>query len=152
MSPTVSKTVMVLNGPNLNMLGIREPEIYGSQSLDDVGVLIADRATSHDLTTDFRQSNHEGELVTWVQQGLGTVDGFIINAGALTHTSVALLDAFKSVNLPMIEVHLSNVYQREDFRHKSYLSLIANGVICGFGVDSYLLAVDAMAKILAPDT
>jgi 3-dehydroquinate dehydratase II len=152
MSSTVSKTVMVLNGPNLNMLGIREPEIYGSQSLDDVGVLVADRAKSHDLTTDFKQSNHEGELVTWIQQGLGAVDGFIINAGALTHTSVALHDAFKSVNLPMIEVHLSNVYQREDFRHKSYLSLIANGVICGFGVDSYLLAVDAMAKILTPDT
>ena len=152
MSSTVSKTVMVLNGPNLNMLGIREPEIYGSQSLDDVGVLVADRAKSHDQTTDFKQSNHEGELVTWIQQGLGAVDGFIINAGALTHTSVALHDAFKSVNLPMIEVHLSNVYQREDFRHKSYLSLIANGVICGFGVDSYLLAVDAMAKILTPDT
>jgi 3-dehydroquinate dehydratase II len=151
MSPTMTKTVMVLNGPNLNMLGIREPEIYGKQTLDDVGILVAARAKTHDLTADFRQSNHEGELVTWIQQGLGTVDGFVINAGALTHTSVALLDAFKSVNLPMIEVHLSNVYQREDFRHKSYLSLIANGVICGFGINSYLLAVDAMAKILSPE-
>jgi 3-dehydroquinate dehydratase II len=144
----MSSNILVLNGPNLNMLGTREPEVYGTQTLDDVGVLVTEHAKNHDLTVDFRQSNHEGELVTWIQQALGTSAGIIINAGAYTHTSVALHDAFKSVNLPMIEVHLSNVYQREAFRHKSYLSLIANGVICGFGVNSYMLAVDAMANIL----
>ena len=152
MSSAMSSTVLVLNGPNLNMLGTREPEVYGSQTLDDINALVAARADSHGLTTDFRQSNHEGELVTWIQQSMGTTAGIIINAGALTHTSVALHDAFKAVNLPMIEVHLSNVYQREPFRHKSYLSPVAKGVICGFGADSYLLAVDAMASLLKSDT
>ena len=147
-----SSTILVLNGPNLNMLGTREPEIYGSQTLGDVAGLVAVRANSLGLVTEFRQSNHEGELVTWIQEAMGTVAGIIINAGALTHTSVALHDAFKAVDLPMIEVHLSNVYQREPFRHKSFLSPIARGVICGFGVNSYLLALDAMADILKSDT
>mgnify|MGYP003989640537 FL=1 len=152
MSSAATSTILVLNGPNLNMLGTREPEIYGTQTLDEVGILVAGHAKSLGLTSDFRQSNHEGELVTWIQQALGTASGIIINAGAYTHTSIALHDAFKSVNLPMIEVHLSNVYQRKDFRHKSYLSLVASGVICGFGINSYLLAVDAMAKLLNPET
>jgi 3-dehydroquinate dehydratase II len=148
MSSAETPTILVLNGPNLNMLGTREPEVYGTQTLDDVAGMVAKRAETLGLASDFRQSNHEGELVTWIQQALGVNAGIIINAGALTHTSIALHDAFKSVNLPMIEVHLSNVYTREAFRHKSFLSLIANGVICGFGINSYLLAVDAMADIL----
>ena len=108
MSSAATSTILVLNGPNLNMLGTREPEIYGTQTLDEVGILVAGHAKSLGLTSDFRQSNHEGELVTWIQQALGTASGIIINAGAYTHTSIALHDAFKSVNLPMIEVHLSN--------------------------------------------
>ena len=139
MASSTSSTVLVLNGPNLNMLGTREPEVYGHQTLDDISKLVASHAESHGLTSDFRQSNSESELVTWIQQTMGSVGGIIINAGAYTHTSVAL---------PMIEIHLSNVFQREDFRHHSYLSPVARGVICGFGANSYLLAVDAMAGIL----
>ena len=134
------------------MLGTREPEVYGHQTLEDIGAMVASHADEHGLTSDFRQSNSESELVTWIQQALGTVGGIIINAGAYTHTSVALHDAFKAVDLPMIEIHLSNVFQREDFRHHSYLSPVARGVICGFGANSYLLAVDAMAGILKSDS
>jgi len=140
--------VLILNGPNLNMLGKREPGIYGAATLDDVESEAAARAATHDLEIDFRQSNLEGELVTWIQDAMDDAAGLIINAGALTHTSVALHDAVRASGLPMIEVHISNVYAREEFRHKSYLSPIANGVICGFGVDSYLLAIEAMSRIL----
>ncbi len=140
--------VLILNGPNLNMLGKREPGIYGAATLDDIEIAAAARATSHGLEIDFRQSNIEGELVTWIQEAMDDAAGLIINAGALTHTSVALHDAVRASGLPMIEVHISNVYAREEFRHKSYLSPIANGVICGFGVDSYLLAIEAMSRIL----
>ena len=144
--------ILILNGPNLNLLGTREPEIYGSESLADIEALCRKAGKELKLEIDFRQSNIEGEMVDAIQSARGTAAGIIINAGAYTHTSIALHDAFKSVNLPMIEVHLSNVYQREDFRHKSYLSLVASGVICGFGINSYLLAVDAMAKLLNPET
>lgn len=145
----MAATILILNGPNLNMLGVREPAIYGSATLQDVQAETEARAATHDLGVDFRQSNLEGELVTWIQQAPAeNAAGLIINAGALTHTSIALHDAVRGSGLPMIEVHLSNVYQREEFRHKSFLSPIANGVICGFGVESYVLAVDAMASIL----
>ena len=138
--------VLVLNGPNLNMLGRREPEIYGHATLDDVRALLEAHAAGLGLEVDFRQSNLEGELVGWIQQAEGTADGIVINAGAYTHTSIALLDALRAVGLPTIEVHLSNVYARESFRHHSYISLAAAGVICGFGPHGYVLALDALVK------
>lgn len=146
--PTV-KPVFVLNGPNLNMLGLREPAVYGHQSLDDIRQLLTQHAASLALRIDFRQSNHEGDLVTWIQEARSSASGILINAGALTHTSIALLDALNAAEIPAIEVHLSNVFRRESFRHQSYVSLGAVGVICGFGAKSYLLALDALAGILA---
>jgi len=143
--------LLIVNGPNLNMLGKREPGIYGSDTLRDVEAQCATRAAEHGLDAVCRQSNIEGELVTWIQQAMDDCAGLIINAGALTHTSVALHDAVRATGLPMIEVHISNVYQREAFRHKSFLSPIAEGVICGFGINSYLLAIDAMSRILKTD-
>ncbi|MEQ8603834.1 MAG: type II 3-dehydroquinate dehydratase [Marivibrio sp.] len=141
-------TVMVLNGPNLNMLGKREPAIYGATTLADVERMLADAAKPLGLAVDCRQSNHEGELVTWCQQARETHAGLIINAGAYTHTSLALRDAVTAAELPLIEVHLSNIYARESFRHHSYLSPIAAGVICGLGVQGYVLALQAMAEIV----
>ena len=144
----VDVSVLILNGPNLNMLGLREPEIYGSQTLDDIEALCQERAEQLGLTIDFRQSNHEGELVTWIQQARNDYDGIVINAAAYTHTSVAILDALTTAELPVIEVHLSNIFKREAFRHHSYISPIARGVICGLGAAGYVLALDAMAGIL----
>jgi 3-dehydroquinate dehydratase-2 len=145
----MAKHVLVLNGPNLNMLGKREPGIYGSQTLADVEALCRTAADEFGLTIDFRQSNHEGELVTWIQEALGTADGILINPGAYSHTSVAILDALKAVSLPTAEVHISNIHQREAFRHHSYVSAVAFGVICGFGTLGYRLALQAMAQKLA---
>jgi 3-dehydroquinate dehydratase-2 len=144
----VSEAILVLNGPNLNLLGAREPEIYGHATLDDVRVTTTARATHHGLTADFRQSNDEGELVTWIQEARANACGIIINAAAYTHTSVAILDALQACGKPVIEVHISNIFKREDFRHHSYVSKAATGVICGFGPQGYALAVDAMAEIL----
>jgi len=146
---TMAKHVLVLNGPNLNMLGKREPGIYGAQSLADVEALCRKAAEEFGLTIDFRQSNHEGELVTWIQEALGTADGILINPGAYSHTSVAIHDALKAVALPVAEVHISNIHQREAFRHHSYVSAVAFGVICGFGTLGYRLALEAMAEKLA---
>lgn len=140
--------VFVLNGPNLNMLGLREPHIYGADTLDDVRRKVEAHASAKGLTVDFRQSNHEGELVGWIQEARTKSSGILINAGAYTHTSVAILDALTAAEVPAIEVHLSNVFRREAFRHHSYVSLAATGVICGFGPNSYVLALDAMAEIL----
>lgn len=145
----ISKPVYVLNGPNLNMLGLREPEIYGRETLADVETQVRAHAATLGLAIDFRQSNHEGELVTWIQEARDKASGILLNAGALTHTSVAVLDALNAAERPAIEVHLSNVFRRETFRHHSYVSLGVVGVICGFGPKSYLLALDAMAGILA---
>ena len=144
----VRDAILVLNGPNLNLLGTREPEIYGHASLEDVRATTLARATHHGLTADFRQSNDEGELVTWIQEAREGVRGIIINAAAYTHTSVAILDALQAYGKPVIEVHLSNIFKREDFRHHSYVSKVATGVICGFGPQGYALAVDAMAELL----
>ncbi len=139
--------VLVLNGPNLNMLGQREPEIYGAQTLAQIEALIADEARALGLDVTCRQSNVEGELVGWIQQALGTVDGIVINAAAYSHTSLAIHDALKAVGLPVIEVHLSNIFKREAFRHHSYVSLVATGVICGLGPDGYRLALRALKTL-----
>ena len=144
--------LLVLNGPNLNLLGRREPEIYGRDSLDDIAAAVRARAKDFDLSVDFRQSNHEGELVTWIQAARDPkspgVKGIIINPGGLSHTSVALLDALIFTELPVIEVHLSNIFRRESFRHHSFVSSAAQGVICGLGPQGYRLAVEAIANIL----
>lgn len=144
-----TKPVYVLNGPNLNMLGLREPGIYGHETLADVEAAVRAHAGALGLAVDFRQTNHEGELVTWIQQARDQACGILLNAGALTHTSVALLDALNAAEVPAIEVHLSNVFRRESFRHHSYVSLGAVGVICGFGPTSYILALDGLSRILA---
>ena len=143
-----SSDLLVLNGPNLNLLGRREPEIYGRDSLEDIATSVRARAKALGLTVDFRQSNHEGELVTWVQDARDAKRGIIINPGGYSHTSVALLDALIFTELPVIEVHLSNIFRRESFRHHSYVSTVAQGVICGLGPQGYLLAVEALAEIL----
>ena len=141
--------ILVLNGPNLNMLGVREPQIYGTATLGDIETACRERAEELDLALDFRQSNHEGELVQWLHEARDNADGVVINAGALTHTSVALLDALQICELPVIEVHLSNIYKREEFRHHSYISRVARGVICGLGYHGYLYALEALARIVA---
>ncbi|HWU00005.1 MAG TPA: type II 3-dehydroquinate dehydratase [Terriglobales bacterium] len=143
-----SSRVLVLNGPNLNMLGVREPSIYGRDTLDDVARDCAAKAAKLGLELDFRQSNLEGELVTWIQQARGAAGGIIINPGAYGHTSIALLDALLIAELPVIEVHLSNIFRREEFRHHTYVSQAASGVICGLGAQGYLLALDALATLL----
>lgn len=142
----MGKSVLVLNGPNLNLLGTREPEIYGATTLADIETKCRDLAGSLDLKIDFFQSNHEGELIDAIHQSAGRHNGIIFNAGAYTHTSVALHDALKGVALPCVEVHLSNTFAREEFRHNSYISPVALGVICGFGITSYLLALQALAE------
>lgn len=144
----MAKRVLVLNGPNLNLLGTREPDIYGALTLRDVEKLCRSTGEELGFTVDFRQSNHEGELVTWIQDARKTADAIIINPAAYSHTSVAILDALKAVGLPVIEVHLSNIHQREPFRHHSYVSSIAFGVICGFGMTGYSLALHALAEKL----
>lgn len=144
-------TILILNGPNLNLLGTREPEIYGRDTLADIEEACAEHAARYGIGVDFRQSNVEGELVSWIQEARVAHDGVIVNAGAYTHTSIAMLDALQAAETPAIEVHLSNVFRREEFRRHSYISLAAKGVICGFGAQSYLLAIDAMARLLDRD-
>jgi 3-dehydroquinate dehydratase II len=140
----MQKPVYVLNGPNLNMLGLREPHIYGSETLDDVRAMVEAHAHRLGMTVSFRQSNIEGELVTWIQEARTGASAIILNAGAYTHTSIAILDALSAAELPVVEVHLSNVYRRERFRHRSFVSPVALGVICGFGPTGYLLALDGL--------
>lgn len=141
-------TVFVLNGPNLNLLGVRDPSVYGHDTLADIEERCLARAAALDLSIDFRQSNHEGQLVDWIQEARESADGIILNAGALTHTSVAVLDALLATGLPVIEVHLSNIFRRERFRHHSYVSLAARGVICGLGAQGYELALEAIASLI----
>lgn len=141
-------TVFVLNGPNLNLLGVRDPSVYGHHTLADIEARCRVRAAALDLQINFRQTNHEGQLVDWIQEARESADGIILNAGALTHTSVAVLDALSAVGLPVIEVHLSNIFRRERFRHHSYVSLAARGVICGLGAHGYELALEAVANLI----
>ncbi|MDO7841020.1 type II 3-dehydroquinate dehydratase [Sphingomonas immobilis] len=143
----MTDTIYVLNGPNLNLLGTREPEIYGSDTLDDIAGQLEDRARDLDLAIDMRQSNHEGHLVDWLHEAQAEgAKAVILNAGAFTHTSVALHDAIKSIKTPVIEVHLSNPHTREEFRHKSFVGMAAKGSIAGFGALSYTLALEAAAR------
>lgn len=141
-------TVFILNGPNLNLLGVREPATYGYDTLGDVEQRCLARAVALDLSLDFRQTNHEGQLVDWIHEAREAADGIILNAGALTHTSVAVLDALNAAELPIVEVHLSNIFRRESFRHHSYVSLAANGGIFGLGPQGYELALEAIATLI----
>jgi 3-dehydroquinate dehydratase-2 len=148
------KKVLVLNGPNLNLLGTREPAVYGSQTLADVQALCERAAQANGLELDFRQSNHEGELIDWIheagrQQAAGKLIGVILNAGAYTHTSVALHDAIKGAGVTLIELHISNVHARESFRHHSYISPAAKAVMAGWGVNGYPLAIAGLAHMAA---
>ena len=150
----MNKTALILNGPNLNLLGTREPAVYGAHTLADVEALCAKACATHGLTLDFRQSNHEGELVDWLHEAgrlhaAGKLAGVILNAGAYTHTSVALHDAIKGTGITLIELHISNVFAREPFRHHSYISPVAKSVMCGFGVNGYALAVAGLAQLQA---
>lgn len=140
--------ITILNGPNLNLLGTRQPEVYGSTTLADVEAMCVAKAEALDVSIAFHQSNHEGTLVDQVHEARTQSAGLIINAGAYTHTSIALMDAVASVSLPCIEVHLSNIHARESFRHTSYLSPVALGLICGFGAKGYELALDGLVSHL----
>ena len=146
--PAKRETIFVLNGPNLNLLGLREPEIYGRDTLDDIAGLLEDRAHELGLSIDVRQSNHEGHLIDWLHEAQADgVKAVLLNAGGFTHTSVAIHDAVKAVSTPVIEVHLSNPHRREGFRHRSLVGQAARGTIAGFGALSYLLALEAAARI-----
>ena len=140
--------IQVIHGPNLNLLGTREPEIYGETSLDDVNADLTSIAKERGADVEFFQSNHEGALIDRIQEAISWADGILINPGGLTHTSVALRDALAATELPIVEVHVSNVFAREEFRHHSWLSPLAKGIICGFGAKGYSLALDAMADII----
>jgi 3-dehydroquinate dehydratase-2 len=140
--------VFVLNGPNLNMLGSREPSIYGGKSLADIGADCKAAGKRLGLSVDFRQTNQEGTLVDWIQEAAEAARGIVINPGAYTHTSVALQDAIRAAGRPVVEVHLSNIFAREAFRHHSYVSPVAAGVICGFGAAGYVLALEALKPLI----
>ena len=144
----MSKTIHILNGPNLNLLGTRQPEVYGATTLADIEKMCRAHAETCGATIDFAQSNHEGVLIDSIHAARGKQDGIILNAGALTHTSIALMDAIASVELPVVEVHLSNIHARESFRHRSYIAPVAIGQICGFGVHGYVLAIQALQRCI----
>ena len=147
-SPGAMK-ILYLNGPNLNLLGQREPEVYGRTTLEDIEKKVRERASKLGAEIDFRQSNLEGELVAWIQQAKGAADVIVLNAAAYTHTSIALRDAISAVGLPTIEIHLSNIHAREEFRHKSLIAPVCKGQIVGFGAESYVLAVEAAVNVNA---
>lgn len=147
----MSQIVYVINGPNLNLLGSREPDVYGHTTLSDIEKIATETGESLGLSIEFLQSNEEGALVNWIQEAREKAKGLIVNAAGYTHTSVAIMDALLASDIPIIEVHLSNIYKREDFRHHSYVSRAASGVICGFGAHGYSLAIDAMANLLKSD-
>ena len=144
----MTRHITILNGPNLNLLGQRQPEIYGHETLDDVAARCASVAKGLGLTSDLRQSNHEGQIIDWIQEVRQSSAGIIINPAALTHTSVAILDALNAFEGPVLEVHISNIHKREAFRHHSYVSLRADGVIAGFGVEGYALAMQRMGTLV----
>jgi len=141
--------ILFLNGPNLNLLGTREPEVYGRTTLKDIEAKVRERAARFGAEIDFRQTNAEGELVAWIQQSKGSCNVIVLNAAAYTHTSIALRDAISAVGVPTIEIHLSNVHAREEFRHKSLIAPVCKGQIAGFGADSYILAVEAAVNVNA---
>lgn len=144
----MSKTIYVLHGPNLNLLGTREPEIYGRETLADINARITARAAELGFAIAAHQSNHEGNLVDWLQEANSAgAQAVLLNAGAYTHTSVAIHDAIRAIKVPVIEVHLSNPHLREEFRHRSYVGMAAKGTICGFGAESYMLALEAAARL-----
>jgi len=145
--PTLPR-IAILNGPNLNLLGTREPEIYGTDTLDDIRVACEAHGAAIGLEIDLRQSNSEGELIDWIQEARGTRAGLIINPAAYTHSSVAIMDALRMLDAPVVELHLSNIFKREAFRHHSYISPVATGLICGFGAHGYILALDAIARLI----
>lgn len=147
----MARSIYVLNGPNLNLLGTREPEVYGKETLDDLRERCERKAQALGFEVVFRQSNHEGELVTWIQEARTGSSGVIVNAGAFTHTSIAMLDALLACPVPVVEVHLSNIFRREPFRHQSFISQAAKGVICGFGGFGYELALEALAAEISSD-
>ncbi|WP_395326881.1 type II 3-dehydroquinate dehydratase [Novosphingobium sp. BL-8H] len=143
-----ARLVYVLNGPNLNRLGLREPGIYGSQTLDDIAAMLVERGEALDFEVDVRQSNHEGHLVDWLHEAEDKgVHAVLLNAGAYTHTSIALHDAIRAIKVPVIEVHLSNPHTREEFRHKSWVGMAAKGTVAGFGAQSYIVALEAAAGL-----
>lgn len=142
-------SVLILNGPNLNLLGTRQPEVYGTTTLADIEEMCRTTGQSLGLAIGFEQSNHEGQLLDLIHAAKGSYDAIVLNAGAFTHTSIALMDAIASVELPVVEVHLSNIHARETFRHKSYIAPVAIGQICGFGAFGYVLALQALAEKLA---
>ncbi|TAK98562.1 MAG: type II 3-dehydroquinate dehydratase [Rhodospirillaceae bacterium] len=145
----MSRSILVINGPNLNQLGQREPHIYGHTTLDEIKAATMARGKALGLDVDFRQSNSEAEIIGWIQAARGKTDGLIINGAGLTHTSVAIMDALLAVDQPVIEVHLSNLFRREEFRHHSFISRAATGMICGLGAQGYLIAVDAIAELIS---
>ncbi len=145
----MADTLFILNGPNLNLLGTREPQVYGTETLADIEAQCARKAQELGFAVDFRQSNAEGDLVNWIQEARTEASGLIVNAGAFTHTSIAILDALLACDLPIAEVHLSNIFSREPFRHRSYVSRAATGVICGFGGLGYDLAIEAIAAAVS---
>ena len=145
----MSKPLHIINGPNLNLLGTREPDVYGTTTLADIEAMCVARAKTHGLNVVCAQSNDEGEMVNFVQAARTQAASLIINAGAYSHTSVAILDALQAVEIPIMEVHLSNIFAREEFRHHSYVSAVASGVICGLGAQGYEMAIDALATLLA---
>ena len=146
----MAKTVYVLNGPNLNLLGTREPQTYGRATLQDVEQLCRSRATRHKLGIEFRQSSHEGDLIDWIHEAAAKkAAGIVLNAGGYTHTSVSIRDAVAAVNVPVVEVHISNIFAREHFRHHSHIAPVARASLCGFGIDGYGLAIDGLAALIA---
>ena len=144
-------SIFILNGPNLNLLGSRDPAVYGAETLDDIRARVDTHAARRGVGVELRQTNHEGELIDWVHEAGRTASGIVINPGGLTHTSVALMDALDAVDLPVIEVHLSNIFAREPFRHQSYVSRVARGVISGLGGLGYVLAIDALVGLAEQD-
>ncbi len=146
--PMGNHTVLIVNGPNLNLLGTRQPEVYGRETLADIESLCRAHGAALGLSVDFVQSNHEGVLIDHIHGARGRCAGLIVNAGAYTHTSIALLDALLSVDLPVVEVHLSNIHRRDEFRHHSFIAKAARGMICGFGGHGYRLALDALVNII----
>ncbi|MEC7489795.1 MAG: type II 3-dehydroquinate dehydratase [Pseudomonadota bacterium] len=143
--------IIIINGPNLNMLGVREPEIYGHKSLEEIQASCVQHAATLGVNIDFRQSNSEAEIIDWIHGARDTAGGIVINPAAFTHTSIAILDALAVTGLPIVEIHISNIFKRESFRQHSYISAGATGIISGFGARGYLLAIDAMVGLISPE-